>query len=282
MKRLAGFLSAGSLLLAGPALAAGTPDVAALQVALQTRGLYAGTIDGMAGPATTRAVIAFQKRKGLVPDGVVGPATRRALGRRGKPELGSRPLGMGMVGWDVAALQFALAWHGFPSGPFDGAFGWHVQAAVMRFQRYAGLPVVGDAGPQTMAALRAPLPECPIRLAWPIRAPVGDPFGPRGDGFHPGLDLPAPTGTPVASAAAGKVAWAAPADGYGNLVVVANGHGVRTFYAHLSRIDVHVGQSVTVGSQLGLVGATGEATGPHLHFEVRVRNAAVDPMPALA
>src|SRR5262249_13369117 len=152
-----------------------------------------------------------------------------------------------------------------------GAFGPHVQAAVMRFQRYAGLPVVGYAGPQTMEALRAPLPSCPIRLVWPIRAPVGDPFGPRGERFHPGVALPAPTGAPVGSAAPGKVAWAALADGYGNLVIVANGHGVRTFYAHLSRIDVHVGESVAAGTRPGLVGATGEATGPHLHFEVRVR-----------
>jgi hypothetical protein len=281
MARLAGFLLAGSLLLAGPALAVGNPDVAALQVALQARGLYAGTIDGMAGPATTRAVTAFQKKKRLVPDGIAGPVTRQALGRFARHELGSRPLGMGMVGWDVAALEFALAWHGFPSGVFDGVFGPHVQAAVMRFQRNAGLPVVGHVGPRTMAALRAPVSQCPIHLAWPIRAPVGDGFGPRGDGFHPGIDIPAPMGAPVAAAAAGKVAWAAAEDGYGNLVVVAHGHGVRSFYAHLSRIDVRVGQAVTVGALLGLVGATGEATGPHVHFEVRVRNAAVDPLPAL-
>ena len=75
--------------------------------------------------------------------------------------------------------------------------------------------------------------------------------------------------------------WAANADGYGHLVVVAHGSGVRTFYAHLSRIDVRVGQHVETGNHLGRVGATGEATGPHLHFEVRVRGAAVDPMPAL-
>ena len=57
--------------------------------------------------------------------------------------------------------------------------------------------------------------------------------------------------------------------------------GVRTFYAHLSRVDVHVGARVHAGTRLGLVGATGDATGPHLHFEVRVRGAAVDPLPAL-
>jgi murein DD-endopeptidase MepM/ murein hydrolase activator NlpD len=274
-------VAVGALLFAAPALAAGNPDVAALQVALQTRGLYAGTIDGVGGQATTNAVIAFQKRKKLVPDGVAGPATRKALGKRWRLDLGSRPLAMGAIGWDVAELQFALAVHGFPSGVFDGAYGWHVDGAVRRFQRYAGLPVVGVVGPQTVAALRAPPPTIPIRLAWPLQGPVGSPFGPRWSKFHPGIDIEAPTGAPVAAAAGGTVSWAGPADGYGNLVILANGSGVRSFYAHLSRIDVRVGQWVARGARVGLVGATGEVTGPHLHFEVRVRGAAVDPLPAL-
>ena len=78
------------------------------------------------------------------------------------------------------------------------------------------------------------------------------------------------------------VAFAGPSgSGWGNLVVVAHRHGVRTRYAHLSRIDVQVGQRVSAGSTVGLVGATGEATGPHLHFEVVVRGANVDPLSAL-
>ena len=158
MARLAVLLSAGALLVPGPAAGAGEADVAALQVALQVKGLYAGTIDGEVGPATTSAVIAFQKRRKLAPDGIVGPTTRKALGKRWRHDLGSRPLDFGAVGWDVAELQFALAWHGFPSGTFDGAFGPHVQAAVLRFQRYAGLPMVGRAGPRTIAALTAPPP----------------------------------------------------------------------------------------------------------------------------
>jgi peptidoglycan hydrolase-like protein with peptidoglycan-binding domain len=282
MARVAALVSAGMLLLAGSAAAAGTADVAALQVALHVKGLYGGTIDGEVGPATTEAVIAFQKRRKLVPDGIVGPATRKALGKRWRLDLGSRPLSFGAVGWDVAALQFALAWHGFPSGTFDGAFGFHVQAAVLRFQRYAGLAVVGVVGPLTVAALRAPPPHSPLNLSWPLRSPIGSSFGPRGSRFHPGIDLVAPTGTPVAAAATGRVVWAGPADGYGNLVEMAHGHGVLTLYAHLSEVDVRLGERVSVGSQLGLVGATGEATGPHLHFEVRVRGAAVDPLSALS
>jgi peptidoglycan hydrolase-like protein with peptidoglycan-binding domain len=281
MARIAGVLAAGALLFAGSAVAAGDSDVAALQVALRARGLYGGTVDGVPGRGTTAAVIAFQKRRRLVPDGIAGPVTRAALGRRGRPDLGARVLKWGSVGWDVAELQFALAWHGFPSATFDGIFGAHVRNAVRRFQRYAGLPVVGVVGPRTTAALRRPTARCPFTFAWPVHAPVGDGFEPRGAGFHPGIDIEAALGLPVRAARGGEVTWAGPADGYGNLVVVGHGRGVRSFYAHLSRLDVRVGQRVATGASLGLVGATGEATGPHLHFEVRVRGAAVDPLPLL-
>jgi murein DD-endopeptidase MepM/ murein hydrolase activator NlpD len=71
------------------------------------------------------------------------------------------------------------------------------------------------------------------------------------------------------------------AGGWGKLVVVLHSDGVRTLYAHLSAIDARRGQPVSTGDRLGLVGATGDATGPHLHFEVRVRGAAVDPSSAL-
>jgi len=115
-----------------------------------------------------------------------------------------------------------------------------------------------------------------------VQAPVGDGFGPRGNRFHAGIDLAARLGTDVAAAAAGRVTWAGRlAGGWGNLVVVAHGDGVRTMYAHLSTIAVRVGQRVATDTVVGAVGATGNATGPHLHFEVRVRGAAVDPRTAL-
>jgi murein DD-endopeptidase MepM/ murein hydrolase activator NlpD len=121
-----------------------------------------------------------------------------------------------------------------------------------------------------------------VSLADPVNGTVGDRFGPRGTRFHAGVDLIAPYGTPVIAAAAGTVIWAAYlAGGWGKLVIVAHGHGLHTLYAHLSRIDVRRGEIVATGTQLGLVGATGDATGPHLHFEVRVRGAVVDPLPAL-
>jgi murein DD-endopeptidase MepM/ murein hydrolase activator NlpD len=188
-----------------------------------------------------------------------------------------------MTGWDVAELQFALAWHGFPNATIDGGFGRHTERALIKFQRWAHLTSDGVAGPGTFRALRAPLPLCPIALAWPLQAPIGSPFGPRGIGFHPGIDLPAATGTPVGAAAPGRVIFTGyDAGGYGNLVEIAHGSGVVSMYAHLSTILVRFGQSVSTRTRVGRVGSSGESTGPHLHFEVRVRGAAVDPVPALS
>jgi len=116
---------------------------------------------------------------------------------------------------------------------------------------------------------------------WPLLAAVGDRFGPRDGGFHAGIDLLASAGTDVIAAAPGRVTWARRRDGWGKLVTIAHGHGVRTMYAHLSTVGVRVGQWISGGTLVGLVGATGDATGPHLHFEVRVRGAAVDPLHAL-
>jgi peptidoglycan hydrolase-like protein with peptidoglycan-binding domain len=262
--------------------AAGNADVAALQVALRAAGLYEGTIDGIAGSATTSAVSRFQDQHGLAADGVAGLLTRAALGRRGGPSFGTRVLRRGDSGWDVAALQFRLAWRGFPSASFDGGFGSHTEAALRRFQGYAGIGADGVAGPTTLRALRSPIPRSPIWLVPPLNWRIGDYFGPRGNRFHPGVDYPAPAATPVAAAGRGLVVFAGwDASGYGNLVVVEHPLGVRSMYAHLSRIDVRVGQQVVAGSRVGLVGATGIATGPHLHFELRLRGAALDPLTAL-
>jgi murein DD-endopeptidase MepM/ murein hydrolase activator NlpD len=270
--RLAAIMAFLGVTLVAPATASaiGSPRVAAVQVALRAKNLYAGTIDGMQGPATRAALAALQQQTDVTVDDLAGPA------------LGARPLALGATGGDVSQLQFLLAWHGFPNGTIDGAFGLHVQTALVRFQRWAGIPPLGIVGPATVAALRAPVPTCPVQLAWPLRVKVGDAFGPRGAAFHPGIDLPAATGTPVRAAAVGRVTFAGPtAGGYGNLVIVKGAGGVATMYAHLSRILAYRGEAVTVGSLLGLVGATGETTGPHLHFEVRIRGAAVDPLPAL-
>ena len=265
-------------LAATPALARPSANVAALQVALRAERVYAGGVDGVAGPATRAAVRRVQRRKGLTVDGVAGPRTRRALGRRGRPRLGSRPLAARARGWDVAALQFMLARQGFPSGPVDGGLGPRSDAALRRFQAWAGLGADGVAGPGTLAALRRSPPRSPLRFLRPVGGVVGSWFGPRGAFFHPGLDFEASTGAPVRAGASGCVTFAGrDGGGYGKLVVLQHGSGMTSWYAHLSRIAVRRGACVAAGALVGRVGSTGASTGPHLHFELRLRGAAVDP-----
>ena len=279
MRRLALAVLTCSLFVCAPAAQARVSgQTAALQAALTATGDYSGDVDGIRGPGTRAATRRFQRRHGLTPDGIVGPATRRALGRRGRPKWGSRVMTYGDRGWDVARLQFELARHGFPNGGTDGGFGSHVLAAVRRFQRWAHLPADGAAGRATRRALRHRPPRSPLRFYRPIGTAIGDGFGPRGATWHPGLDFPAPAGTAVGAAGRGCVGFAGyDSGGYGNLVVIRHRLGVTTLYAHLSSIAVHRGQCVVGHDLIGRVGTTGFSTGPHLHFEVRVRGAAVDP-----
>jgi murein DD-endopeptidase MepM/ murein hydrolase activator NlpD len=94
---------------------------------------------------------------------------------------------------------------------------------------------------------------------------------------HEGLDYAAPLGTPVMAAGDGVVLRAGRSGGYGNLVELRHANGIITRYGHLSRIDVHVGERVKQEERIGAVGATGLATGPHLHYEFRVGGVARDP-----
>jgi murein DD-endopeptidase MepM/ murein hydrolase activator NlpD len=153
---------------------------------------------------------------------------------------------------------------------------------MVRFQRWAGVSRDGIAGSTTISLVSTPPRRSPVSLARPISAAIGDGFGPRDNRFHPGLDFPAPFGRHVYAARSGRVTWAGwSAGGYGNLVSIAHGGGVRTMYAHLSAVLVTRGQRVSTGTPVGRVGSTGFATGPHLHFEVRLRGAAIDPLTGL-
>ena len=271
-----------ALAVPGAADATGSSRTAALQIGLHAKRLYAGTIDGLWGPATERGVRRLQRRAGLSVDGVVGRATRRALRRYGRPALGSRLVRRGLVGWDVSRVQFLLAWHGFPSGTLDGAFGERTRGAVTRFQRFARLLPDGVVGRATIRALLKPIPRSPFTFSRPVPAAIGDRFGPRGDRFHTGLDFTAGHGARVRAARRGRVVFAGwDSGGYGYLVVIGHGRRVRTWYAHLARIGVARGERVDRGEPIGRVGSTGHSTGPHLHWEVRWRGAALDPLPAL-
>jgi len=272
--------------------AAGSAGVAALQTALEARDLYAGYVDGVRGPLTRGAVVEFQRRHGLGVDGIAGPQTRRALGWRGRPRLGSRPMGRGDRGWDVAALQYLLQRAGHGPGMADGRFGPLTGAAVLRAQRAAGVAVDGIAGPVTVASLRggggagsAPgAPTGPVAFLRPVSGLIGDGFGaPRAGGrSHQGLDFPVAYGTRVGAAGYGTTIFAAyNYGGYGNLVVIQHRLGYTTWYAHLSSITSWVGERVTGGTRVGYVGSTGYSTGPHLHFEVRRYNVPIDPISRL-
>ncbi len=130
------------------------------------------------------------------------------------------------------------------------------------------------------AAVAAP-PCSDMLMPVPDLKAVGRGFVPGG---HSGIDLLAPQGSPVRAAAAGTVIYTGRFFGYGNTVDVRHPDDTVTRYAHLSAFapGLHPGSTVDAGSLLGNVGATGHATTPHLHFEVRVDGHAVDPKPALA
>jgi len=108
-----------------------------------------------------------------------------------------------------------------------------------------------------------------------------NPFGGSGYEFHTGQDIEAPWGAPVMAGASGKVSFVGWQNGYGQLVIVDHGGGLTTRYGHLSHIDVELNQTVARAQLLGKVGSTGRSTGPHLHYEVRINDQAVDPLPYL-
>lgn len=112
---------------------------------------------------------------------------------------------------------------------------------------------------------------------WPASGPVTSEFGYRWGRTHAGLDIGAPNGAPIWAAAAGTVSYAASMSGYGNMILIDHGGGVVTAYAHQSAILVSPGTRVAAGQQIGRVGSTGNSTGPHLHFEVRVGGGARNP-----
>lgn len=123
---------------------------------------------------------------------------------------------------------------------------------------------------------------------WPVNGKLEggfggrrNPFGGPGYEFHSGQDIEADMGAPVISGASGRVTFVGWQNGYGQLVVVDHGGGLTTRYGHLSHIDVELDQVVERGQLVGKVGSTGRSTGPHLHYEVRINDQPVNPLPYL-
>lgn len=113
---------------------------------------------------------------------------------------------------------------------------------------------------------------------WPVSGSLNSGFGPRGSGFHDGLDIAAPEGTPIRAVEQGEVIYSDHLRGYGNMVIVRHGGGIVSVYAHNQANLVREGQQVARGEVIARVGSTGRVTGPHLHFEIRKNNLAQDPL----
>jgi murein DD-endopeptidase MepM/ murein hydrolase activator NlpD len=145
----------------------------------------------------------------------------------------------------------------------------------------------GSLAAHASPAARIDLPPGAPHFVLPVAGRPSSGYGLRADPIHggtvnhPGFDLAATAGSPVTAAAGGTVVQAGPAGSYGNLVTLRHEGGFETRYAHLSAIDVQVGDVVEAGTDLGKVGSTGHSTGPHLHFEVRHDGKPIDPAPLL-
>jgi len=119
---------------------------------------------------------------------------------------------------------------------------------------------------------------------WPTSGSISSGFGWRNAPMegasetHQGIDIASNTGTPVVATADGKVVKSGWSEGYGNIVQIDHGNGLETIYGHNSQIVATIGQNVKKGQLIAYIGSTGVSTGPHLHYEVRVNNNAVDPM----
>ena len=123
-----------------------------------------------------------------------------------------------------------------------------------------------------------------VNYQMPVRGRISSEFGNRFHPidkrikFHAGIDIAAPVGTPIATAASGTVKFAGWNKGYGNMVIIEHPDGRQTRYGHASRLFVQTGDQVTAGQQIAAVGSTGKSTGPHLHFEMREDGEAVNPL----
>jgi murein DD-endopeptidase MepM/ murein hydrolase activator NlpD len=152
------------------------------------------------------------------------------------------------------------------AGPFEQKLA-QVQFAVQQTER-----------------MRKVVATLPIARPMPADFETTSGFGTRSDPFtrgmamHTGIDFRAPSGTPVRASASGKVIESGHVGGYGNMVEIDHGNGITTRYAHLSVLDVDVGEAVQKGAIIGRVGSTGRSTGPHLHYETRIDGDATDPL----
>jgi hypothetical protein len=195
------------------------------------------------------------------------------------------------------ALAYSFTEEGRPRLPADvllvasrghAALGADYSASLYAFNMMKVTPLLASYASTASPSVFENVYEASLTPSiWPVRGRITAGFGQRmdpftGEGaFHTGVDIAAPAGTPVRAAADGILFHAGPEAGYGNEALIDHGYGVTTKYAHLSTLDVVVGEEVSRGQVIGAVGMTGRATGPHLHYEVLVRGTPVNPAPYL-
>lgn len=171
-----------------------------------------------------------------------------------------------------------LTWDGSGDGGVTVAPGSY--AIVIAIRRSGRRAIVHRSSVQVTAARTTT--SVGLSLAWPVVGVVSSPFGPRGTRQHDGIDIPAASGTPIVAAAGGRVVSAGEMQGYGLTVLIEHDAGVRTLYAHQSRLAVSPEQVVAAGEVIGYVGHTGVSDGDHLHFELRGSDGvAIDPLRSL-
>ncbi|MDR7401909.1 MAG: peptidoglycan DD-metalloendopeptidase family protein [Armatimonadota bacterium] len=206
-------------------------------------------------------------------------AAAPAAGRPARPA--SRPRGgrsvtvvveSGQTLWDLAQT------YGVPVDAIVEANG--LSGDLIRPGQRLVIPGVAAGAPRRVAAASRPPGAVSIArgFLWPARGSLRSRFGWRWQRHHDGIDIAAPYGTPIYAAKAGRVVFAGWYYGYGRTVILDHGNGVTTLYGHASRLLVRVGDQVDAGQPIALVGSTGYSTGPHLHFEIRVRGRPLDPL----
>jgi len=207
---------------------------------------------------------------------VLPPALAAAFDAAGRPAGALRPPGVepsAAAETDVRAPVEPGAGQRSEPAPASGRRGpGRIESSVL-----GALPPPSQVGKAPVASVRRSAGP----LQWPLRGVLYARFGRKGRSPHDGIDLAAPAGTPVRTAAEGSVLFAGPQQGYGLLVIVEHAHGLVTVYAHNRDLRVKTGQSVREGQVIATVGESGKTSGPHLHFEVRQDGAPVDPLDVL-